>query len=89
MITDGESSYSNTAVNAFNDVKAKIKRNCRFCAKCYFIQEKEDKPIPENFKRICKDIGAPIVTSTANEFKKVFLKDAQIGAATFRKSIRK
>ena len=73
LITDGESSFSQSAVNAFNDAKAKIKKNCRFCARCYFIQENEDKEIPENFEKICKYIQAPIVTSTVNEFKKEFL----------------
>ena len=87
LITDGESSYSQSAVNAFNNVKSKIQRNCKFCAKCYFIKEQASTPLPANFQRTCKAIGAPIVTSTANEFKVVFLKDASESAASFKKSI--
>ena len=87
LITDGESSFSQPAVDAFNDAKAKIKENCRFCARCYFIQENENKTIPENFERICKSIGAPIITSTANKFKKAFFEDAKKSATNFRNLI--
>ena len=87
LITDGESSFSQPAVDAFNDAKAKIKQNCKFCARCYFIQENEDKEIPDNFARICKSIGAPIITSTVNEFKTDFLQDAEASAVAFRASI--
>ena len=88
LITDGESSFSQPAVDAFNDAKAKIKENCRFCAKCYFIQEDENKTIPENFERICQHIEAPIITSTANEFRRVFFEDADTSAQLFRQEIQ-
>ena len=86
LITDGESFYSQSAVNAINNVRAKISRNCDFCARCYFIKEQQSSQIPTNFQRICKDIGAPIVTSPVNQFKSVFLKDFSAAAASFKKS---
>ena len=88
LITDGESSFSQNTINKFTRAKNKIEKNCEFCARCYFIQEKVDKSLPKSFENLCKRMGAEIVTSTANGFRKAFLKDAESHAAAFRDSIR-
>ena len=75
LITDGESFYSRSGVSIFNSTKKKIKKNCDFCSKCYFIKDNERTIIPLNLKRICNDIGAPLVAATVQDMKEVFSND--------------
>ena len=85
MITDGESFYPEAQVNELNALFAGIEEEteCKTCARCYFIKGTPETQIPEAYERLCKGIGAHIISETPEYFESKFALDFQ----EFRKSI--
>ena len=59
MITDGQAAYPATEIATFNAKKEWMNdRNCKMCAKCYFIKKDSTSVIPDAYQRLCESIGA-------------------------------
>ena len=76
MITDGEAPYPGAQVNALRNLLASIRRRgCRTCVRCYFIQHRFGAKIPIRYARLCKRLGASIITAPPKGFNTKFIND--------------